>query len=55
MKNMSTQPDQQLSRYVFSTVIECLGQIIRKQIGCERPSSTKQRNKAQNIRIEICK
>ena len=38
-----------------SKVIECLEQSIRKQIDFERPSSTKQMNRVQNIRIEICK
>ena len=39
--NLSRQWSQQLSRYVFSEVIECLEQNIRKQIDCKRPSSTK--------------
>ena len=52
---MSTQGNQRLSRYVSSNVIECLEQNIQKQIDCKRPSSTKQMNRVQNIRIEICK
>ena len=52
---MSTQGNQQLSSYVSSNVIECLEQNIQKQIDCKRPSSTKQMNRVQNIRIEICK
>ena len=40
---------------VFTKVIECLEQNIRKQIDCRRPSSTKQMNSVQIIRIEICK
>ena len=54
MQNMSTQWNQQLSRYV-SKVIECLEQNIRKQIDCKRPSNTKQMNRLQNSRIEIWK
>ena len=52
---MSTQRNQQLSEYVFSKVIESLEQNIRKQIDSKRSSSTKQINRVQNIRIEICK
>ena len=53
---MSTQWNQQLSSYVFSKVMECSEQNIRKQIDCARPSSTKQmNNRVQNIRIEISK
>ena len=55
MKNMSTKLNQQLSRYMFSKVIERLKQTIREQIGCKRPSSTKQMNKVKNILIEIYK
>ena len=40
---------------VFTKVIECLEQNIRKQIDCRRPSSTKQMNSVQIIRIEIRK
>ena len=36
-------------------LVECLEQTIRKQINCKRPSSTKQINTVQNIRIETCK
>ena len=35
----------EISRYVVSTVIECLQQNIRKQIDCRRPSSTNQMNR----------
>ena len=42
-------------KYLFSKVIECLEQSIQKPINCKRPSSTKQMNKVQNIRIEIRK
>ena len=45
MWNMSIQWNQQLSRYVFSKVIACLEQNIRKQIDCKRPSSTEQMNR----------
>ena len=51
---MSTQWNQQFIRYVFSKVIECLEQTIRKEIDCKRPHSTKHMNKVQNIRNEIC-
>ena len=51
MWNMSIQWNQQLSRYVFSKVIECLGQNIRRQI----EQSTKKVNRVQNIWIEIWK
>ena len=40
---------------MFLKVIKCLEQNTRKQIDCKRPSSTKQINRMQNIRIEICK
>ena len=46
MKNMSTQTNQQLSRYVFS---ECLEQNIQKEIDCKRASNTKQMNGVRNI------
>ena len=52
---MSTQRNQELSGYVFLKVIECLEQNIRRQIDCKRPSTTKQMNRVQNIRTEICK
>ena len=55
MQSLSTQWNQQLIRYVFSKVIECLEQNIRKQIDCKKPSNTKQMNRLQNIRIEIWK
>ena len=55
MQSLSTQWNQQLIRYVFSKVIECLEQNIRKQIDCKRPSNTKQMNRLQNIRIKIWK
>ena len=44
---MLTQWNQQLSRYVFSKVIELLEQNIRKQINCKLSSSTKQINRVQ--------
>ena len=50
MWNMSTQWNQQLSRYV-SKVIECLEQNIRKQIDCKRLPNTKQMNSLQYIHI----
>ena len=51
---MSTHWNKQLSSYVFSKVIECLEQNIRKQIDCKGSSST---NKwaEYKICIEICK
>ena len=52
---MSSQLNQELGRYVFSKVTEFLEQNNRKQIDCKRPSSTKQMNTVQNIRIEIFK
>ena len=48
---MSMQWNQQLSKYVFSEVIECLEQNIRKQIDCKRPSSTKQMKSGHNNRV----
>ena len=45
---MLTQRNQQLSRYVFSKVIECLEQNIRKQFECKRLSKTKQMKEGQN-------
>ena len=44
MYNMSTQKNQQFSRFMCSKVIECLEQNIREQIDCKRPSSTVQMN-----------
>ena len=55
MQSLSTQWNQQISWYVFSNVIECLEQNIRKQINCKRPSNTKQMNLVQNIQIEMRK
>ena len=51
---MSTQQHSEINnnKYLFSKVTECLEQSIRKQIDCERPSSTIQTNRVQNIRIE---
>ena len=40
---------------MFSKAIECLEQNIRKQIGCKRPSNTKQMSRVQNIPSEIWK
>ena len=39
MERLSTQLNQQLIRYLFSKVIECLEQNIRKQICCKRSSN----------------
>ena len=55
MQSLSTQWNQQLIRYVFSRVIECLEQNIRKPIDSKRPLNTKQMNWIQNIQIEIWK
>ena len=55
MESSSTQGNQQLIRYVFSKVIECLEQKIRKQTDCKRPLNTKQMNWIQNIQIEMQK
>ena len=56
MYNTSTPWNQQLARYVFSKVIECLEQNIRKQIDCKRPSKRFQKiNWVQNIEIEMRK
>ena len=54
MQRLSTQWNQQL-RYVFSKVIKCLEQNIRRQIDCKRPSNTKQMSWEQNIQIEMRK
>ena len=43
------------SRYVYLKVIKCLKQNIKKQVDYKSPSSRKQMNRVQNIRIEICK
>ena len=55
MQSSSTQWNQQLIRYMFWKVIECLEQKIRKQTDCKKPSNTKQINWIQNIQIEIRK
>ena len=55
MQSSSTQWNQQLIRYVFSKVVECLEQNIRNQIDYKGPSNTKQINWIQNIQIEIWK
>ena len=55
MQSLSTQGNQQLIRYVFSRVIECLEENIRKQIDCKRLSNTRQMKWVQNIQIEMCK
>ena len=52
---MPTQWNQQLSRHVFSKVMKYLEQNIWKQNDCERPASTVQMSRVQNICIEICK
>ena len=44
MQSLSTQWNQQLIRYVFSRVMECLEQNIRKKIDCKRPSNTREMN-----------
>ena len=49
MQSLSAHLYQQLIRYLFSKVIECLEQNIRKQTDCKRPSNTKQMNRVQNI------
>ena len=49
--NMSTQWNQKLSKYTFSKVMKYLEQKSLKQIDCKRPSSAKQMNRVQNIRI----
>ena len=51
---MSTQWNRQLGRYV-SKEIECLEQNIWKQIDFKRSSNIKQKNRLQNIQIEIWK
>ena len=55
MQSLSTQWNQQLIRYVFSKVIKCLEQNIRKEIDCKRPSNAKQMNWVQNIQIKMRK
>ena len=52
---MSTQWNQELSRYVFSKVMECLEQNIQIQTEYKIPSSTKQLSRVQNIYIKITK
>ena len=42
---------QQLNRYVFSKVIECLEQNIQKKIDSKRLSNTKKMKRVQNTRI----
>ena len=54
MQSSSTEWNQQLIRYAFWKVIECLQQNIWKQIDCKRPN-TKQTNRIQNIQIEMRK
>ena len=54
-QSLSTQWNQQLSGDVFSKVIECLEQNVRKQIDCKRPSNTKQMNWVQNTQIKMRK
>ena len=53
MQSSSTQSNQQFIRYVFSKVIECLEQNIRKQIDCKRPSNTKQINWIQIFKLKF--
>ena len=55
MQSLSTQWNQQLIRYVFSKVIKCLEQNIRKEIDCKRPSNAKQMNWVQNIQNKMRK
>ena len=54
---MSTQWNQQLGWFVFSKVIECLEQSIRKQIDCKRINIEYQiqMNWVQNIQTEMRK
>ena len=52
---MTTQWNQQLRRCKFSKVIESFEQDIEKQIDRKRPSRSKQMNRVQIIRTEICK
>ena len=40
---------------MFSKVIKCLEQKLRKQIDCKNPLNTKQMKIVQHIRIEIWK
>ena len=54
MWNMSTQWNQQFSKHVFSKVIECFEQNIRKQIDCKRRLSTKKMNR-RDYKIFILK
>ena len=55
MQSLSTRWNQQLIRYVFSRVIECLEQNIPKQIDNKRPSNTRQMKWVQNLQIEVRK
>ena len=61
IQKMSTQWNQQLSRYVFSKVIEFLDkslewiQNVRKQIDNKKPSNTEQNKRVQNIWIKVWK
>ena len=55
MQSLTTQWNQHLIRYLFSRVIECLEQSIRKQSDCKRPSNTRQMNWVQKIQIEMRK
>ena len=57
IQSMSTQRNQQLGWFVFSKVIECLEQSIRKQIDCKRINIEYQiqMNWVQNIRTEMRK
>ena len=54
VKNVNTVKST-TCRYMFSNVIECLKQNIRKLINYKRPSNTKQINNVQIMRIEIWK
>ena len=45
---MSTERNEQLTRCVFSTVIECEKQNIRKQIDFKKPLNIKQSTKYSN-------
>ena len=52
MQSLSTKWNQQLIKYVFSKVTECLEQNIRKQIDCKGPSNTKQMNWVQIFKLK---
>ena len=45
---MSIQRNLQLSRYVFSRLIKCLGQNIQNKVDCKRPSYIKQMNRVDH-------